>query len=283
MQWDIRFNPQKSQSACFGGNSPRDNIITLGDIYLSWSAQIEYLGCCLRGKQCAVDSSIFIGRFYGTFNMHSTRTDWAPTALVSLRPSKSCLRTMLGIEWHQFARNDEVRRITKQSNRTAIIWTYCAYVWWRRCQNDSNGFPPDNCKRPPGHPRITCQNMFESVIFCCILCMWRIISLPLSSVHSSVHVLRTSVNCGVPGQVKMTSCGDGWHGHRAVCPTWMPVARPGRIIVPARVMICCYAPPRIRMGPQITSLWRLSRHKCETSRIKNKVDCIGPYHALLFI
>ena len=35
MQWDIRFNPQKSQLACFGGNSPRDNIITLGDIYLS--------------------------------------------------------------------------------------------------------------------------------------------------------------------------------------------------------------------------------------------------------
>jgi len=35
MQWDIRVNPQKSQLACFGGNSPRDNIITLGDIYLS--------------------------------------------------------------------------------------------------------------------------------------------------------------------------------------------------------------------------------------------------------
>jgi len=32
MQWDMRFNPQKSQLACFGGNYPRDNIITLGDI-----------------------------------------------------------------------------------------------------------------------------------------------------------------------------------------------------------------------------------------------------------
>jgi len=68
MQWDIRFNPQKSQLAYFGGNSPRDNIITLGDIYLSWSAQIKYLGFCFRGKQCAVDLSSFIGRFYGTFN-----------------------------------------------------------------------------------------------------------------------------------------------------------------------------------------------------------------------
>ena len=54
MQWDIRFNPQKSQLVCFGGNSPRDNIITLGDISLSWSAQIKYLGCCFRGIQCAV-------------------------------------------------------------------------------------------------------------------------------------------------------------------------------------------------------------------------------------
>jgi len=49
MQWDIRFNPQKSQLACFGGNSPRDNIITLGNVYLSWSVQIKYFGCCFRG------------------------------------------------------------------------------------------------------------------------------------------------------------------------------------------------------------------------------------------
>jgi len=59
----VDIDPQKSQLACFGGNSPRDNIITLGDIYLSWSAQIKYLGCCFRGKQCAVDPSSFIGGF----------------------------------------------------------------------------------------------------------------------------------------------------------------------------------------------------------------------------
>ena len=43
-------------------------IITLGDIYLSWSAQIKYFGWYFRGKQCAVDPSSFIGIFYGTFN-----------------------------------------------------------------------------------------------------------------------------------------------------------------------------------------------------------------------
>ena len=32
-----------------------------------------------------------------------------------------CLRTLLGIKWHQFVCNEEVRRITKQPNLTAII------------------------------------------------------------------------------------------------------------------------------------------------------------------
>jgi len=32
-----------------------------------------------------------------------------------------CLRTLLGIKWHQSVCNEEVRRITKQPNLTAII------------------------------------------------------------------------------------------------------------------------------------------------------------------
>jgi len=32
-----------------------------------------------------------------------------------------CLRTLLGVKWHQFVHNEEVRRITKQPNLTAII------------------------------------------------------------------------------------------------------------------------------------------------------------------
>jgi len=31
------------------------------------------------------------------------------------------MRTLLGIKWHQIVRNEEVRRITKQPNLTAII------------------------------------------------------------------------------------------------------------------------------------------------------------------
>jgi len=32
-----------------------------------------------------------------------------------------CLRTLLGIKWHQFVRNDEMRRITTQPNLTTVI------------------------------------------------------------------------------------------------------------------------------------------------------------------
>jgi len=32
-----------------------------------------------------------------------------------------CLTTLLGIKWHQFVHNEDVRKITKQPNFTAII------------------------------------------------------------------------------------------------------------------------------------------------------------------
>ena len=35
-----------------------------------------------------------------------------------------CLRTLLGIKWHQFVRNQGVRKITKQPNLTAIIQSW---------------------------------------------------------------------------------------------------------------------------------------------------------------
>ena len=46
-------------------------VITLLGLLLEMSpragyVQIKYLGCCFKGKQCAVDPSSFIGRFYDT-------------------------------------------------------------------------------------------------------------------------------------------------------------------------------------------------------------------------
>ena len=55
-----------------------------------------------------------------------------------------CLRMLLGIKWHQFVRNDEVRRLTGQPKLTAIVqsrspdrfWAHCAYGRQHRCQED---------------------------------------------------------------------------------------------------------------------------------------------------
>ena len=96
MGWDIRFNTQTSQLVCFGRNSPRDNIITLGNVCLCWSVQIKYLGCCFRGKQCNVDPSSFIGRFYGTFSnilnvMGSCRNEMSALYLIQMY----CLPSLL--------------------------------------------------------------------------------------------------------------------------------------------------------------------------------------------
>ena len=38
-----------------------------------------------------------------------------------LRPLLWCLRMLLGINWHQHVRNDEVRRLTKQPHLSAIV------------------------------------------------------------------------------------------------------------------------------------------------------------------
>jgi len=49
---------------------------------------------------------------------------WAVTMVDTCRIDgldQWCLTTLLGIKWHQFVRSEEVRRITKQPNLTAII------------------------------------------------------------------------------------------------------------------------------------------------------------------
>jgi len=62
-----------------------------------------------------------------------------------------------------------VRRITKQLNRTAIIQSrrLSIFVHIARTDDDTDAKmiltapPPDNWKRPPGHPRITWLNTVQ--------------------------------------------------------------------------------------------------------------------------
>jgi len=52
----------------FGVNSPDTIPVTLGVVTLCWSVQDKYLGCHFICKECEVDPSSFVGRFYGMFN-----------------------------------------------------------------------------------------------------------------------------------------------------------------------------------------------------------------------
>jgi len=67
-QWDISFNPVKSQIACFGGKSPDCEIMYIGSTRASWCNRIKYLGCHFKCNRGEVDPSCFLGRFYGAFN-----------------------------------------------------------------------------------------------------------------------------------------------------------------------------------------------------------------------
>jgi len=54
-----------------------------------------------------------------------------------------------------------VGELNYANTNTIHIWAYCTQEWWGRCRYDSNGSLPDNCKRPPGRPRITWLNTVQ--------------------------------------------------------------------------------------------------------------------------
>ena len=70
------------------------------------------------------------------------------------------------MEWYQFVCNEEVRRITNQPSLTAILQSrhLCLIGHIARMDDDADAkmiltvSPPENWKRPLGHPHITGLN-----------------------------------------------------------------------------------------------------------------------------
>jgi len=48
------------------------------------------------------------------------------------------LRTVLGIKWHQFVCNEEVMRITKQPNLTAVTQSRCLFIFDHIARTDDD-------------------------------------------------------------------------------------------------------------------------------------------------
>jgi len=74
-----------------------------------------------------------------------------------------CLRMLLGINWHQHVRNNEVRRLTKQPHITAIVqsWRLSLFGHIARMPDETDAKQiltascTGNWTRPLGRPRIT--------------------------------------------------------------------------------------------------------------------------------
>jgi len=54
-QWDIKFNPDKSQLMTFGGNNPTDMTITLNSLPIPWVNKVKYMGLYFLGITDKVD------------------------------------------------------------------------------------------------------------------------------------------------------------------------------------------------------------------------------------
>jgi len=94
---------------------------------------------------------------------------WAVTKVDACRIDaldQCCLRTLLGLKWHQFVHNDEVRRITKHPNLTAIVQSrHLSLFRHIACMGDDadakmilTAPPPENWRRPPGRSRSIWSN-----------------------------------------------------------------------------------------------------------------------------
>ena len=78
-------------------------------------------------------------------------------------PDQWCLRMLLGINWHQHVRNDEVRRLTKQPHLSAIVQSrrlsLFGHIARMPDETDAKQIltapPAGNWTRPLGRPRIT--------------------------------------------------------------------------------------------------------------------------------
>ena len=89
---------------------------------------------------------------------------WAVTKVDAV--DEWCLRTLLGLHWHQFVHNDEVRRLTKQPDLTVIIQSRRLSVFGHiACMDDDADaemiLTPPPLLRTTRSPRITWFNTIQ--------------------------------------------------------------------------------------------------------------------------
>jgi len=105
-EWDIKFNPSKSQITTFGGANPHLKAITLNGLIIPWCDKIKYLGVVLQCKTGATDSNNS-RKFYSQVNNIVAVTGKSPQELCTLHLVKTyCLPVLLyGCDYWQTNRS----------------------------------------------------------------------------------------------------------------------------------------------------------------------------------
>jgi len=80
-EWDIKFNPSKSQIITFSGANPHTCAITLNGMVIPWCDNIKYIGVVFQCKTGATDISNNIRKFYSQVNNILAVTRKSPQAL----------------------------------------------------------------------------------------------------------------------------------------------------------------------------------------------------------
>jgi len=128
-QWDILFNPSKSQFITFGGSCSTTPRITLDNVEVKKVGKLKYLGCYFYERTCGIDFSYGIRKFYGNFNNVMSVVGYYRNEIATLHLIRSyCIPTVLyGCETWYLDRYDYRRLNVLWNNSFRKIFKCC----WR--------------------------------------------------------------------------------------------------------------------------------------------------------
>ena len=130
-QWDIKFNPLKSQLMTFGGNNPSSMTLSMNGVPLPWVSKVKYLGVSFLCNTGKTDMSDTIRKFYSQFNNIMSVLGKGSQEMNAVHLMKTyCLPTLTyGIENSSFCDNTR--------HKIQVIWNNCFRHIFSCCWRES--------------------------------------------------------------------------------------------------------------------------------------------------
>jgi len=126
-QWDIKFNPLKSQLMTFGGNNPSSMTLSMNGVPLPWVSKVKYLGVSFLCNTGKTDMSDTIRKFYSQFNNIMSVLGKGSQEMNAVHLMKTyCLPTLTyGTENSAFCDNAR--------HKIEVIWNNCFHHIFSCC------------------------------------------------------------------------------------------------------------------------------------------------------